>query len=138
MTQTARLTSALLARKGQAFPTGGFACPTIDLGQPLPAPEKLSAPRRGMALARGALHGAGSALATQLQPLRRPPRHSDDGRVALTLRLDRERHRRLRIFAARHERTSQEVILRALDVYLEACGADCACLRGGLEGCAGN
>ena len=131
MTQTARLTSALLARKGQAFPTGGFAYPTIDLGQPLPAPDKLSAPRRGMALARG-------ALATQLQPLRRPPRQSDDGRVALTLRLDRERHRRLRIFAARHERTSQEVILRALDVYLEAFGADCACLRGGPEGCAGN
>jgi hypothetical protein len=131
MTQTARLTSALLARRGQAFPTGGFACPTIDLGQPLPAPDKLSAPRRGMALARG-------ALATQLQPLRRSPRHSDDGRVALTLRLDRERHRRLRIFAARHERTSQEVILRALDVYLEAFGADCACLRGGPEGCAGN
>ena len=131
MTQTARLTSALLARKGQAFPTGGFACPTIDLGQPLPAPEKLSPPRRGTALARG-------ALATQLQPLRRPSRQSDDGRVALTLRLDRERHRRLRIFAARHERTSQEVILRALDVYLEAFGADCACLRGGPEGCAGN
>ena len=130
MTQTARLTSALLARKGQAFPTGGFACPPIDLGQPLPAPDKLSPPRRGLALARG-------ALATQLQPLRRPPRPSDDGRVALTLRLDRERHRRLRIFAARRERTSQEVILRALDVYLEAYGADCACLRGGLESCAG-
>jgi hypothetical protein len=136
MTQTARLTSALLARKGQAFPTGGFACPTIDLGQPLPAPDKLG-PRRGVVLAQGTPECAGGALATRLRLLRRPPRQGDDGRVALTLRLDRERHRRLRIFAARHERTSQEVILRALDVYLEACGADCPCLRGGLEGCAG-
>lgn len=138
MTQTARLTSALLVRKGQAFPTGGFACPAIDSGQPLPAPDKLSPPRRGMALARGAVNGAGGALASQARRLRRPPGPSDEGRVALTLRLDRERHRRLRIFAARHERTSQDVILRALDAYLAACGADCACLRGAPEGCAGN
>jgi hypothetical protein len=138
MTRTARLTSALLARKGQASPTGGFSCPAIDLGQPLPAPDKLSSPHRGMVLTRGALNGAGGVLATQVSRLRRPPSHGDDGRVALTLRLDRGRHRRLRIFAARHERTSQEVILRALDVYLEACGADCACLRGEPEGCAGN
>ena len=138
MTQPARLTSALLARRGQAFPTGGFADPAVDLGQPLPAPGKLSPPRRSMALARGAPNGAGGALATQGRRLRRPPSQSDDGRVALTLRLDRERHRRLRIFAARHERTSQNVILRALDLFLEACGADCACLRGEPEGCAGN
>jgi hypothetical protein len=137
MTQTARLTSALLARKGQAFPTGGFACPTIDLRQPLPAPDKLG-PRRGVVLTRGTPEHARGALATQISRLRRPPRRGDDGRVALTLRLDRERHRRLRIFAARHERTSQEVILRALDVYFEAYGADCACLRAGPEGCAGN
>jgi hypothetical protein len=138
MTQTARLTSALLARKGQAFPTGGFAYPTIDLGQPLPAPDKLSPPRRGTALARGAPDGAGGALATQVRRLRRPPSESDDVRVALTLRLDRARHRRLRIFAARHERTSQDVILRALDLFLAACGADCACLRGAPEGCSGS
>ncbi|HSA82723.1 MAG TPA: hypothetical protein VLE23_18035 [Geminicoccaceae bacterium] len=137
MTQTARLTSALLARKGQAFPTGGFACPTIDLGQPLPAPGKLR-PRRGVVLARSTPERAGGALATQLRRLRRPPSQGDDGRVALTLRLDRARHRRLRIFAARHDRTCQEVILRALDIYLEASGADCACLSSGLEGCAGS
>jgi hypothetical protein len=136
MTRTARLTGALLARKGHAAPTGGFAYPTIDLSQPLPAPDKLRPPHRGMVLAHGALNRPGGALATQVR--RRPPNQSDDGRVALTLRLDRERHRRLRIFAARNERTSQEVMLRALDVYLEACGADCACMRGGLEGCAGN
>ena len=138
MTQPARLTSALLARKGQAYPTGGFAYPAMDLGQPLPGPDKLSPPRRSLARARGALNSVGGAPATQLRPLRRPPSQSDDGRVALTLRLDRERHRRLRIFAARHERTGQEVILRALDLYLAACGPDCACLRGEPEGCAGN
>ena len=136
MTRTARLTSALLARKGQASPTGGFACPTIDLGQPLPAPDKLRPLHRGMVLAHGPLNDAGGALATRVRRLRRPPGQGDNGRVALTLRLDRERHRRLKIFAARLERTSQEVMLRALDVYLEACGADCACLRGEPVGCA--
>jgi len=132
MTEPARLTSALLARKGQAFPTAALACPTIEVSQPLPAPDKLSPRRAGLALVGGTPghssvrarrgYGAGGSG------------HGEDGRVALTLRLDRERHRRLRIFAARHERTSQEVILEALDAYLAACGGDCACLRGAPEG----
>ncbi|MCE3247284.1 MAG: hypothetical protein K0R41_1109 [Geminicoccaceae bacterium] len=132
MTQPARLTSALLARKGQAFPTGGVAGATIDACQPLPPPDRLTA-RAGMALVsdRGGVRPARQAKGTG-----RGPGNGDDGRVALTLRLDRERHRRLRIFGARHERTSQEVILKALDAYLAACGADCACLRDAAEGCA--
>jgi hypothetical protein len=132
MTQPARLTSALLARKGQAFPIGGFAGATmIDACQPLPPPDRL-APRAGMALVSDRSAGP----ARQAKGAGRGPGDGDDGRVALTLRLDRERHRRLRIFGARHERTSQEVILKALDAYLAACGADCACLRGAAEGCA--
>lgn len=126
MTQTARLTSALLVRKGQAFPTGGFACPTLNVSQPLPAPDKLR-PRRGVALVRSELDGDAARPAGQAGGGER--RSSHGGRVALTLRLDRDRHRQLRIFAARGERTCQEVIVRALDAYLEACGADCACLR---------
>ena len=58
-----------------------------------------------------------------------------EGRIALTLRLDRERHRRLKVFCARRQQTTQEVMLNALDAYLEACGADCACLRSDPEDC---
>jgi hypothetical protein len=119
MTEPARLTSDLLARKGQAFPTDGLAWPTIDLSQPLP--DKLS-PRRGsLALVSGAPERQ-SARPRQARADNSGRR--DHGRVALTLRLDRERHRRLRIFAASHERTSQEVILSALDAYLAARGVD--------------
>ena len=58
--------------------------------------------------------------------------------MALTLRLERERHRRLRIFCARHECSSQDVIVRALDAYLASCGAACAYLRGEPEDCVRN
>jgi hypothetical protein len=50
-------------------------------------------------------------------------------RVALTVRLDRERQSRLKILAARRGRSCQEILLRALDVYLEVCAVDCPCLR---------
>ena len=49
--------------------------------------------------------------------------------MAFTVRLDRTRYTRLKILAARRARSGQEVILRALDAYLDACAADCACLR---------
>jgi Ribbon-helix-helix protein, copG family len=45
-------------------------------------------------------------------------------RVAFTVRLDRERHRRLKLLAARRGRSRQEMLLRALDAYLEACAID--------------
>jgi hypothetical protein len=47
----------------------------------------------------------------------------------LTLRLDRARYTRLKILAARRSRSGQELLLRALDAYLDACAVDCACLR---------
>ena len=131
MTQPARLTSALLARKGEALPTGGFAGAAIDAGQPLPPPATLTR-RASMAL----VSDRGARPARPVKGGGRGPGDGGDARVALTLRLDRERHRRLRIFGARHDRTSQEVILEALDAYLAACGADCACLRGEADGCA--
>jgi hypothetical protein len=131
MTQPARLTSALLARKGDAYPSGDFVAATIDAGQPLPPPAMLTR-RAGMAL----VSECGAPPARQVRGGGRGPGDGGNGRVALTLRLDRERHRRLRIFGARHERTGQEVILEALDAYLAACGADCACLRDAAQGCA--
>jgi hypothetical protein len=125
MSRRVKLTSDLLVRKGQASPTGGFAHAGIDLSQPLPAPTTLDLlPRIGTALGNGR-----PAVA-----LRRARARTED-RVALTLRLDRDRHRRLKVFCARGQQTTQEVLIKALDAYLEAGGADCACLRGDPEEC---
>ena len=128
MAQPARLTGELLARKGQALPTGGFAYAKLDLVPPQPSAARLEQQRCGTSLARDAL----------LPDLRRPaPAHqpgrrresADDERVALTLRLDRARYTRLKILAARRSRSGQELLLTALDAYLDACATDCACLR---------
>jgi hypothetical protein len=127
MAQPARLTGELLARKGEALPTGGFAYAKLDLVPPQPSAAGLEQQRCGTSLAREAL----------LPDLRRPaPRHEpgwrpehDDERVALTVRLDRARYTRLKILAARRARSGQELLLTALDAYLEACATDCACLR---------
>jgi hypothetical protein len=127
MAQPARLTGELLARKGQALPTGGFAHAKLDLLPPQPSAARMEQPRWSTALSSQAL----------LADLRHPePRHErggrpehDDERVALTLRLDRARYTRLKILAARRSRSGQELLLSALDAYLEACAADCACLR---------
>jgi hypothetical protein len=55
--------------------------------------------------------------------------------VALTLRLDRARYTRLKITrGAARARSGQELLLRALDAYLEACAVDCACLRSSRRG----
>ncbi len=125
MSRHAKLTSDLLVRKGQASPTGGFAHTGIDPTQLLPAPTTLDLPRIGAALGTGRPAAAARRASARAE-----------GRVALTLRLDRERHRRLKVFCARSQQTTQEVMLKALDAYLEAGGADCACLRGEPEDCA--
>jgi hypothetical protein len=128
MAAPARLTSALLARKGQAIPTGGFAHAKLALVPPQPGAAKGERPCRA---------GAPAGPAAPIGRLARAPGRrrgpeagrSADDRVAFTLRLDRERHLRLKLLAARRGRSGQEMLLRALDAYLEACGIDCPCLR---------
>lgn len=127
MAQPARLTSALLARKGDALPTGGFAHARLDLVPPQPSVARLEQQRCGTSLPRAALVPDLTRPAAQ-KPSRRPDRAGQD-RVAFTVRLDRERYMRLKIFAARRGRSGQEILTRALDAYLEACATDCACLR---------
>jgi hypothetical protein len=128
MAQPARLTSGLLARKGQALPTGGFAYARLDLVPPLPSAARPEQPRCGTAAPGALLLPDLRRAASAAEPTRRPTAGADD-RVAFTVRLDRARYTRLKILAARRARSGQEVILRALDAYLEACAADCACLR---------
>jgi hypothetical protein len=129
MAQPARLTGELLARKGEALPTGGFAYAKLDLVPPQPSTARLEQQRCGTSVAREALLPDLRYSAPVYQPGRRPA-HAPDDRVALTLRLDRARYIRLKILAARRARSGQEVLLKALDAYLEACATDCACLRG--------
>jgi hypothetical protein len=120
MRPPARLTGELLARKGEALPATGMATATLAL-----APTRPTLVRAGVA-------------ASSDGERRQPAGRREDDRVALTLRLDRERHRRLRIFSARHDCSGQDVIVRALDAYLEGCSDHCACLRGETEHCIRN
>ena len=136
MRAPARLNAELLARKGQALPTSGFAYTSIAHDEPLRALERPALLRPSTAVAAVASrHDARTACRHQPGPA--AGRREAD-RVALTLRLDRERHRRLRIVGARHECSSQAVIVRALDAYLATCGDRCACLRGETEDCVRN
>jgi hypothetical protein len=127
MAQPARLTGALLARKGEALPTGGFAYAQLDLAPPQPSTARREQQRYGTSPAREALPPDLRRPTPRHEPGRRPDH--DDGRVALTLRLDRARYTRPKILAARRARFGQELLLAALDAYLEACATDCACLR---------
>jgi hypothetical protein len=136
MTEPARLTPELLARKGQALPTTGFAH-AVALGRPLLGPDQHAPGRYDGAPATAGRAGEEARKASRDRRQESAGRRQED-RVALTVRLDRERHRRLRIFGARYACSSQDVIVRALDAYLETCGDDCACLRGAAEACIRN
>jgi hypothetical protein len=53
-------------------------------------------------------------------------------RVALTLRVDQERHTRLRLLAAQTKRSSQDILLAALDSYIDGAAQGmsfCECLK---------
>jgi hypothetical protein len=45
------------------------------------------------------------------------------------------RHYRLKLFAARQRTEVQEVLVRALDAFLEARAGDCPCLRSESRAC---
>ena len=115
MSQPARLTSSLLARKGQALPAAGFSS------------------RASGAVLPGRLEVVGGRAEPGIAGLRHGPSGHPERRVAMTVRLDRDRHVRLKVFAALHELNCQDVLVQALAAYLRACGADCACLRCGSQ-----
>jgi hypothetical protein len=113
MPQPARLTSSLLARKGQALPAAGFSSRAVGAVRP------------------GLLEVVGGRAEPGVAGLHHGPSGHSDRRVAMTVRLDRERHVRLKVFAALHDLNCQDVLIEALDAYLQACGADCACMGSG-------
>jgi cellulose biosynthesis protein BcsQ len=49
-------------------------------------------------------------------------------RVNLTVRIDRTLHTRLRLLAARQQRTNQDIVEGALEAYLGVFAPGCACV----------
>lgn len=102
----ATLASGLLARKGEAVPTSLVVLPIVPRAPTGEIKPELSAPR-----------GGGAAAAAKL-----------------SLRLDGDRHRRLRVASLHLGRSGQQILVEALDAYLERSaeailGGQCACLR---------
>jgi hypothetical protein len=116
MAHPARLTSHLLARKGTAFPAGGFAAANVAAAEAPPADFSAAAGPRPV-------QPVGPAAVAQA----REPKERES-RVKMTVRLDPGQHGRLRILAALQRCTSQAIVARALDAYIRANGGDCGCL----------
>lgn len=162
----ARLTSSLLARKGRARPSAsadGFSLPPqVDRSNAEDGPASGGRPPYAAAASPAESHapapetGPDSAAAAEApSPTARKvfnggpeslsqgserPDPSRTGRIALTLRVDQTRHKRLKLLAAQTRRSSQEILMAALDAYLEAAASDmpyCDCLRP-IEDCAKN
>lgn len=131
MSEPAVLSSAVLARKGAAVPTGYTPLRPYDVnagkGAARITDENAGDPPPAAKCAAAAIGGPSSRAG---------------GRARVSVRLDRERHLKLRLTAAHLRRTLQDVITDALDRYLEQLGpevlrTDCACLgmKGGAMKC---
>ena len=148
----ASLTSTLLARKGAASPArstnNGIDALAHDLAQdlaanrpvqhqpatvPVPgtyaAPTTTSAPAATAAAAASPEPEAPTPVAKPVKPRAASGSH---GKAAMTVRLDSERHFKLRLLSAHCNRSSQQILIEALDQYLSEHGADisphmCAC-----------
>lgn len=113
-----KLTSALIARKGHAVPSGfGIPAPLRYAGAPV-IPNH--SPKNG---SRSAYHGAAPVKESE----------TEAQRARVSLRLNEERHLRLRLTAAHMQTTLQDILTQALDNYLnqispEVIRDDCLCL----------
>ena len=99
-----KLTSALIARKGHAVPSGyGFTAPSrFPPVSVVPDQD----PENG---SRSASRRAAPAKVSERAP----------DRARVSLRLNEERHLRLRLTAAHMQTTLQHVLTQALDNYLD-------------------
>jgi len=148
--RAAALTSALLARKGGAAPAGpnaaGLDAMARDLARDLsadhpvhharPAPAATPcAPEPAPAAQASAPLPAPEAAARAGEPAKAARRRASPGsggKAAMTVRLDAERHFKLRLMSAHANRSAQQILVAALDDYLAKHGADisprmCAC-----------
>ncbi|MDO9713152.1 hypothetical protein [Paracraurococcus lichenis] len=103
-----RLDAGLIARKGEAAPASSGQAPAAS---PAPAMDSPPEPPPGLPEenAAAATHATPAALPRGLQ-----------GTIAVTVRLDPARYERMRIFGVRRRRTNQQILVEALDGYLDA------------------
>jgi hypothetical protein len=116
----ASLSSGLLARKGQARPAmrrqatlaeAGDALGWNDMGEPAPLPEPEAQPE--MVAVEPPVPTQRESLVSAV-----PVLTAAKSRKAFTLRLDAERHARLRLAVAGQGRSAQQLVTEALDAFL--------------------
>lgn len=137
----ASLEPSLLARKGTAKPAmRPQAVPVVaqsvapsedlgwnDMGEEHAGADVLPLPNASVAAGKPAVRRQIEAIAAHLarggDNDRQPPRHSalEEGRrAAFTLRLDAERHLKLRLACTMKNRSAQQIVTEALDGLLGA------------------
>jgi hypothetical protein len=128
----ARLTSALLVRKGNATPAshGLGRQPISSLVQAAQVEKKMFAFFRSTPEKPAHRVEVTQAPRARQKPARR------DARARLTLRVDADKYLRLRLVSAHRRRSLQHVLTEALDYYLEDIApkvseGKCACLESG-------
>ncbi len=120
MKSVARLTSSLLSRKGSAQPAVssphqiGLPLVSKATAQPEPQEPVASTPAEPVLLAKpnqwstpGPRHGT------------QPGNQRDKKRVRVSLRLDLDRHRKLKLVAMQTRRSLQSLLTQALDDYFQ-------------------
>ena len=117
------LSSALMARKGSAAPTGYTAMRPQDVNVTRSANENAGNP------SPVTKPPVTTAAATDI----RGPTSTDSRRMRVSVRLDRERHLKLKLTSAHLQNSLQDIIVDALDRYLEQISpevlrSECACL----------
>ena len=126
----ANLSSALLARKGHAnpSPSGRYSSvPATFVPHPANANERV-------AQARVVEHHDEPSQDEDVDAAGLAKRPVGEGpRIAMTVRLDHDTHRRLRLLSAHTNKSSQEIFTEALESYMKRMSAripgdGCACL----------
>lgn len=122
------LSSALIARKGDAAPTGYTPIRLRDVTAGRSATETAGSPSTGDPQS-ASVPGIAPALAAIGNPS-----PADIERARVSVRLDPDRHLKLRLTAAHLHNSLQDIMTDALDRYLEQIGPevlrnDCACLN---------
>ena len=119
---TARLTSALLVRKGEAQPAMLRAVPPHIYAPMIPEPTQDTA-SRAQSPAETALratpakgNSSGATAAGESSTVGQQP--PGGRRIAMTVRLDRERYIRLKTVGIHGRRSCQQLLTDALDHYL--------------------
>ena len=100
MSRPAVLSSALLARKGDAVPTGYTPIRPHDVDRAISANENT---------------GNSSPVSVVPAVAGGGPPSTDSGRTRVSIRLDRERHLKLKLTAAHLQSSLQDIITGALD-----------------------